>query len=112
MSEPKQHLFVEVNYIATLATVCGTHAAAARKMGITPSLVSKAISEGRAKLVNELAAKAILDDMTAPGIFDNMTPAQTMETLRDMIEAAKKKGLSNFRFDDQGTFRATVSMDL
>lgn len=107
----KEHVTVPVKYIRLLADVLGTHAEAARHLGVAPSLVSNAIKTGMARQVNELAARFILDNI-GEHIFGAMTPEEIIRSLRRDLAEAGKHGLEQFHFDDAGTLRATVRKNL
>lgn len=62
----KTHVTTKPEYLRLLVAACGDNCAeAARKMGVAGSLVSGDLREDETRLVNDLAAKSILSDMTA-----------------------------------------------
>lgn len=105
----KEHVFVKTRYIKQLSELLGTHAAAAEKMGVAASLVSKAILDGRAKQVNELAAKCIIDDLGG-NLFGAMTLTEIVDHIRADMAEARKHGVSGFRIDEAGVLRVTVEL--
>lgn len=94
----KVHDTVPVRYIATLTQVCGTHAEAARRIGLTGSVVTKALKDGIAKRVNELAAKAVLSEIHSTSIFTECAPDEAMGILRSYVRDAQAAGWE-FYFD-------------
>ncbi len=62
----KTHVTTKPEYLRLLVAACGDNCAeAARRMGVASSLVSGDLREDQTRMVNDLAAKSILSDMTA-----------------------------------------------
>lgn len=78
----KTHVTTKPQYMRLLVEACGGNCAeAARRMGVASSLVSGDLRDDETRMVNDLAAKSVLSDMTAA------TKVLGSATARDALKA-------------------------
>jgi len=96
-------------YLAKLADLVGSAAEAGRRLGISGGTVSKAIGAGEAKMVNEVAAKGVYDQLMRLTLLEEASAEELIIEARDLIERAQVKGAHSIAVDSNGNLTAGVT---
>jgi len=98
-------------YLTALVEHVGNQRRVSEMIGCSASYVSEAVRVGRVSQCYELAAQLKYQQLVENS-FAGASPEAIMRHLRDDLDAARKQGLSDFRFDENGTLRASVRQEL
>lgn len=108
----KNHEVTSPDYIEALIEACGGNAAeAGRRMGVSGSVLSKAMRNGETRVVNDLAAKAVLDEIEASGEVGAKEVRRMMHKVAIYMSRTPALEMPSDLFDMLGKTVAEVSKE-